>query len=83
MLQLDVMSAGFVDQPSLDGPEYMSLIIEWDALADDLERKLRHQPGSLTQEVEAPRSWSRTLKIAAGALGVAVLAWRIVRKLRA
>ena len=26
------------DTPSLDGPDYVTLVIEWDNLADDLER---------------------------------------------
>ena len=76
-------SSIFDENPSLDGPDYVALVIEWDELADDLETQLRDEPSSLIAEPTKPFDWPRTLKIAAGALGAGVLAWRVIHRLRA
>jgi len=86
LLQYEVMSPRssiFDENPSVDGPDYVALVIEWDELADDLERQLRDDPSSLIAEPKQPTHWPRTLKIAAGVLGAGFLAWRIVHRLRA
>jgi hypothetical protein len=72
----------FDENPALDGPDYVALVIEWDELADDLERQLRNEPSSLLAETK-PARWPRTVKIAAGAVGGALLLWGIVHRLRA
>lgn len=85
MLQSNVMttrSSIFDENPSVDGPDYVALVIEWDELADDLERQLGKDSSSLLAE-QKHTDWSRTLKIAAGALGATVLVWRIIHRLRA
>ena len=70
------------ENPSLDGPDYVALVIEWDELADDLEKNLRHDPSSLIAEPK-PAGMSRTVKIAAGAIGAIWLVAAIVRRIRA
>ena len=72
MLQPDVMSSIFDENPSVDGPDYVALVIEWDEIADDLERRLHQPPQPISH-------WPRTLKIAAGVLAVGVL-WRLIRR---
>jgi hypothetical protein len=74
-------SSIFDESPSVDGPDYVALVIEWDELADDLERQLRAEPASLVAEPAQP-SWPRALKLAVG-VGAGLLAWRIVHRLRA
>ena len=76
-------SSIFDESPSVDGPEYVALVIEWDELADSLEAQLRDEPSSLVAQPKVRSPWLRTLKIAAGALGAAALAWGIVHRLRA
>lgn len=73
----------FDESPAEDGPDYVALVIEWDDLADDLEQQLRDEPSSLVAEPKREESAGRTLAIAAGVLGAAVLVWRIVRGARA
>ena len=72
----------FDENPSLDGPDYVALVLEWDELADDLERQLRDEPSSLIAEAK-PWRWPRTLTLAAGAIGAIALLWGIVRRRRA
>jgi hypothetical protein len=72
----------FDDNPSVEGPDYVALVIEWDEMADDLERQLRDTPSSLIAEPKPAIDWSRTVKFAAGVLGAAVL-WRLLRGSRA
>ena len=79
---MPTQSSFFDENPSLDGPDYVALVIEWDELADDLERQLRNEPSSLVAEAK-PASRSRTLKIAAGAIGAIALAWAVIHRLRA
>ena len=64
----------FDENPSLDGPDYVALVIEWDELADDLERQLQGEERVVDPKPSA--RWPRAL-VAAGAVGAAVLAWRI------
>jgi hypothetical protein len=79
---MPTQSSFFDEDPALDGPDYVALVIEWDELADDLERQLQNEPASLLAE-DKPARWSRTVKIAAGAVGGALLLWGIVHRLRA
>jgi hypothetical protein len=83
LLQSYVMTALasiFDENPSVEGPDYVTLVIEWDELADDLERKLGAGAGIAAPKPEP--DWGHVLKIAAGVLGAAVLLWRIVRQPR-
>ena len=75
-------SSIFDENPSIDGPDYVALVIEWDELADDLEQQLRSEPASLIGEPK-PVGLSRTVKIAAGAIGAIVLLWAVVHRIRA
>lgn len=79
---MPIQSSIFDENPALDGPDYVALVIEWDELADDLDRQLRNEPSSLIAEPKAP-AWPRTLKIAAGAIGAIALVWGIVHRIRA
>jgi hypothetical protein len=63
----------FDENPSLDGPDYVALVIEWDELAGDLERQLEGE--DLVVDPKQPARWPRMLGIAAGAVGAAALAW--------
>jgi hypothetical protein len=63
----------FDENPSLDGPDYVALVIEWDELAGDLERQLEGE--DLVVDPKQPARWPRVLGIAAGAVGAAALAW--------
>lgn len=62
----------FDEDPSIDGPDYVALVIEWDELAGDLERQLRADPSSLIAEPQKPRRipWRRLAISAAGVAGV-------------
>lgn len=64
----------FDENPSLDGPDYVALVIEWDEMADDLERQVS---GEEVVEPKQPARWPRALGIATGAVGAAALAWGI------
>jgi hypothetical protein len=75
-------SSIFDDNPSIDGPDYVALVIEWDELANDLEEQLRTEPSSLIAEPK-PAGLSRTVKIAAGAIGAIALLWVVVHRIRA
>jgi hypothetical protein len=75
LLPLDVMPTQrsiFDEDPSIDGPDYVALVIEWDELADDLERQLRADEASLIAEPKKAqkRTWRNVAIGAAGALGV-------------
>ena len=72
----------FLDEnPAIDGPDYVALVIEWDELADDLERKLYTE--QMPQTV-APkqRSFGALAKVA-GTVGAIALAWLVVHRIRA
>ena len=69
----------FDENPALDGPDYVALVIEWDELAEDLERQIRGEQ-VLTAE---PSNRVRNIGlVAGGVLGVALLAFGIIHKLR-
>ena len=71
----------FDESPALDGPDYVALVIEWDELADDLERQIRGEQSQLV--ADAPHRW-RSVGIAAGiTLVAAAAAWGVIHKLRA
>jgi hypothetical protein len=80
----------FEDDPGLDGPDYVALVIEWDELADTIERE---NPNQITNEITSERQTvtARTtqhpLRVFAmsvlGALGVIGFAVWGVRRLRA
>lgn len=70
----------FDESPPAEGPDYVALVIEWDELAEDLERQLRDEAAA---EEERPARGSRTLVVVAAAIGAIVLVWGIARRLRA
>lgn len=71
----------FDETPALDGPDYVALVIEWDELADDLERQIRADQQVVTP---VPANRLRTIGLVAGGIvGVALLAFGIIHKLRA
>ena len=69
----------FDENPSLDGPDYVALVIEWDELADDLERQLL---GEQVLPPEPSHRWRTIGAAAAGVVGAALLAWGVIHKLR-
>jgi len=70
----------FEDDPGLDGPDYVALVIEWDELAESIENEITAQ----TQPVPRPRAKPRRAVFAIGMLGAITLAaWGIHRLRRA
>ncbi|MDQ3367450.1 MAG: hypothetical protein M3680_18670 [Myxococcota bacterium] len=76
------------EDPSLDGPDYVALVIEWDEIADDLEDEITQRtptPGSFLPAAGPARtpapSFAPIGKVL-GALGVLLLARWGVRRLR-
>jgi hypothetical protein len=74
----------FDESPAVDGPDYVALVIEWDELADELEREIA---GVRPEPIMQKPNW-RHIGLAAGVLGavavtLGVLGARLVRKLRA
>ncbi len=84
------------DDPGLDGPDYVALVVEWDEIASDLERQIhgdepeqatssegaaRGERARLAQAV-VPKRRARALGIVAGAIGMIALAY-FIHRLRA
>jgi len=85
LLHLEVMPTQrniFDENPSVEGPDYVALVIEWDELADELERKLRADQDSLLEPLPQKRRWP-VVGIAAGGLAVLALAtYGLIHRLR-
>ena len=66
------------DDPALDGPDYLALIIEWDDAAEPTAVLIE-------ESREAPRRkvTSRTIAAVLGALGTVMLAAWAIRRFRA
>lgn len=68
----------FGDDPGLEGPDYVALVIEWDQIAETIEDELA---GTTTERLPRPRPPEaahplRVVVAAAGALGaLALAAW--------
>jgi hypothetical protein len=66
----------FDEEPGIEGPDYVALVIEWDQLADAIADEMIEEK---TQPIQKPR---HLLAIVAGALGaVALVIWG-ARRLR-
>ncbi len=77
------------EDPRLDGPDYVALVIEWDEIADDLEDQVTQRiptPGSFlpagASAMRTPVPSFAPIGKVLGALGVLVLARWGVRRLR-
>ncbi len=73
----------YEDDPGLDGPDYVALVIEWDELAGTLKSEI-----STEQLVPQDRAFARSLTLrpiaaAVGAIGVILAAAWGVHRLRA
>jgi hypothetical protein len=76
--------APFDEDPGLDGPDYVSLVIEWDRIADSLEDELAaDQPQPPPPSPIVLPHPLRVVVAAAGALGALALAAWGVHRLRA
>jgi hypothetical protein len=78
-MPITTQQAFFDENPSLDGPDYVALVIEWDELADNLERQMQTEQAPVI-EAKPARNW-RTIGIGAG-IGALAL-WALVHRLRA
>jgi hypothetical protein len=66
----------FDEEPGIEGPDYVALVIEWDQLADAIQDELIEEP---TRPIRKPPD---LLAIVAGVLGaVALVIWG-ARRLR-
>jgi hypothetical protein len=70
----------FDEEPGLDGPDYVALVIEWDELADKIEDEIAAEP---TKKIERPLRLGRLAAAGAGVLGVIGLAAWGIHRLRA
>ena len=72
----------FDDEPGLDGPDYVALVIEWDELADQIENEIAAET---TPPIARPKMRvGRLVATAAGVIGViGFAAWKIRRRLAA
>jgi hypothetical protein len=83
------MDQDFLDEdPGLDGPDYVALVIEWDQIADQIEGELQrdHEQKSADTGVWAMLQRGtrmRRLMAAAGALAAFALAAWGIHRLRA
>lgn len=77
------------DDPGLEGPDYVSLVIEWDEIADNLEDEIttRNQaphvaPQVATPIARSPRNWG-PIAAGLGAVGAVLLGRWAIHHLRA
>ncbi len=73
----------FFDEPSLDGPDYVALVIEWDEIADNLEREITQPNVQIERPVTLRSRLVRMIAPALGAVGVLGLAAWGIHRLRA
>ena len=68
----------FDEEPGLDGPDYVALVIEWDELADQIENEIAAET---TTPIARPKlRVGRLVAAAAGTLGaIGLAAWGIHR----
>jgi len=78
---MDKYNDMFDEDPGLEGPDYVALIIDWDATADSIEDEL----SETTQPIRTRQMWRTASMVAgvAGALGVLALAGWGVKRLMA
>jgi len=75
---MDKYNSIFDEDPGLEGPDYVALVIDWDVTADSIEDELL---GDTTQPLRMRRRW-KTAAAVVGALGVIGLAgWGVKRLL--
>lgn len=79
--QSDTWSTDDLGTPQLEGPDYFSLVIEWDDDLDEMAVDSSDEaPVELRPRLSHPRRWWNTA-IAAGAAGVlALMTWRLLRR---
>ncbi|HEU0032081.1 MAG TPA: hypothetical protein VFQ53_15715 [Kofleriaceae bacterium] len=91
---MDKQNRTFDDEPGLDGPDYVALVIEWDEIADTIEDEITQKnqlPLAATAEPARPVSLGAMAKHALhsnvgkaiGALAALVIARWGIRRLRA
>lgn len=74
------------ENPSLNGPDYVALVIEWDQIADHLEAGAVEDeiPTEVTQRIEhVPYALLQLAGVAVGAIAVIGLAAYGIHRLRA
>ena len=69
----------FDEEPGLDGPDYVALVIEWDELADQIEEEIAAEP---TKPIARPQQLrvGRLVAVAAGVVGVVAFAVRKIHR---
>lgn len=69
------------DDPGLEGPDYVALVIEWDGIADALEDEIttRNEAPRLARK---PHTWQPAFAVL-GVIGVLLLARWTIHHLRA
>ncbi len=72
---MDKYNEIFDEDPGLEGPDYVALVIDWDVTADAIEDEL----SDTTQRLRRPRRWTKVAAIAGGIGAVALAGWRVKR----
>jgi len=73
---MDKYNEIFDEDPGLDGPDYVALVIDWDVTADSIEDEL-----ATTQRLRKPRDWTQVAAIAGTFVVVALAGWGVKRLL--
>lgn len=71
------------EDPGLEGPDYLSLVIEWDRIADSIDDEIADAADRAPSRSVAIPNPLRVVAAAAGALGALALAAWGVHRLRA
>jgi len=74
---MDKYNEIFDEDPGLEGPDYVALVIDWDVTADSIEDEL----ADTTQRLRKPRDWTQVAAIAGAFVVVALAGWGVKRLL--
>lgn len=72
---MDKYNESFDEDPGLDGPDYVALVIDWDVTEDSIDDEL----ADTTQPLRVPRDWTKVAAIAGAAVVVALAGWGVKR----
>jgi len=74
---MDKYNEIFDEDPGLEGPDYVTLVIDWDVTADSIEDEL----ADTTQRLRKARDWTQVAAIAGAFVVVALAGWGVKRLL--
>jgi len=74
---MDKYNEIFDEDPGLEGPDYVALVIDWDVTADSIEDEL----ADTTQRLRKARDWTQVAAIAGAFVVVALAGWGVKRLL--